>query len=181
MITLVNSEQILETPRLILEPLMPSHASLIYEQLLDDKLYKFIPNNPPESLSYLEERFTFLSSRLSPNQEEAWLNWVVKLKEGGKYVGRLESSVNKNRTASIAYIIFSDFWKKGYAKEGCKRILESLITDYEVKSITSEIDTRNIASIKLIESLGFQYVSMKNNADFFKGSASDEYLYELRV
>ncbi|MDQ6662342.1 MAG: GNAT family N-acetyltransferase, partial [Chloroflexota bacterium] len=62
-------------------------------------------------------------------------------------------------TTYLAYIVFPAFWRRGYAWEGCGRILDLLFEDYQVHMVSAEIDTRNTASIHLIESLGFQWVA----------------------
>lgn len=178
MIRLIASETKLETSRLSLEPLVASHAAAIYEQMLDERLYQFIPQSPPTSLQALGSRYCTLFSRLSPDGQEAWLNWVVRLREPGKYIGTLEATIYPNCTAAIAYMIFPLFWQQGYAKEGCKRLLNHLFKDYNVSVVSAEIDTRNIASIKLVEALRFKRVSTQTNADFFKGAVSHEYRYE---
>jgi len=49
---------------------------------------------------------------------------------------------------------------------------------YKVSRVGTEIDTRNTASTRLVEALGFALVALTPNADFFKGTASDEYRYE---
>jgi len=171
-------ERILETRRLVLEPLIPAHAEAIYEQLLDKRQYEFIPQDPPTSLQALERRYQALSSRLSPSEQEAWLNWVVRLLFEGTYIGTLEATVYANCTATIAYMIFPPFWRQGYALEGCGRLLNHLFKDYGLSVVSAEIDTRNIASIRLVEALGFKRVSKQTNADFFKGVVSHEYRYE---
>ncbi len=170
--------QILETRRLLLEPLIPAHASVLYEQLLEPRQYEFIPQDPPTSLQALETRYQALSSRLSPSGQEAWLNWVVRLRFEGTYIGTLEATVYANCTATIAYMIFPPFWRQGYALEGCGCLLNHLFKDYGVSVVSAEIDTRNIASISLVEALGFKCVSTQTNADFFKGAVSHEYKYE---
>lgn len=73
MIRLIAPETTLQTSRLLLEPLVTAHAAAIYEQMLDEELYQFIPQLPPKSLQALESRHRFLSSRLSPDGQEAWL------------------------------------------------------------------------------------------------------------
>lgn len=177
MMRLIAPETTLQTSRLLLEPLVTSHAAAIYEQMLDEKLYQFIPQSPPKSLQALERRYRVLSSRLSPDGQEAWLNWVMRLRDGN-YIGTLEATVYANCTAAIAYMIFPLFWQQGYAKEGCGRLLDHLFKDYKVNVVSAEIDTRNIGSISLVEALGFKRVSTHLNADFFKGSVSHEYRYE---
>jgi ribosomal-protein-alanine N-acetyltransferase len=58
-------------------------------------------------------------------------------------------------------------------------LLEHLFQDYRVGIVAAEIDTRNAASIALVENLGFERVGFQKDADHFKGSTSDEYRYEL--
>ena len=176
---LVQPEAILETARLLLEPLHPSHALALYEPLQSHAIYEFLPEDPPISSEALATRYQRLSSRRSPNGEEVWLNWAMRQRREEVYVGILQATVYTDATAYLAYILFPAFWRQGYAGEGCRRILELLFKDYQVHIIEAEIDTRNVASIKLIESLGFQRVATKLNADFFKGSTSHEYRYQL--
>jgi len=170
---------VLETQRLLLEPLVQAHTSVIYKQLLDKRLYQFIPQDPPISLEVVEKRYLALSSRLSPDGEEIWLNWVLRLREPSLYIGMMEATVSSNRTAALAYMIFPLFWRQDYALEGCKQIINHLFKEYRVSVVTADIDTRNIASVHLVEALGMERMSTQNNADFFKGSASHEYHYKL--
>ncbi|HEY7415397.1 MAG TPA: GNAT family N-acetyltransferase [Ktedonobacteraceae bacterium] len=176
---LIQPEAVLETSRLWLEPLHPSHASVLYEFLQSPAIYTFIPEDPPISLEALTTRYQRLSSRRSPDGQEIWLNWAMRQRREGAYVGLLQATVYSDANAYFAYTLFPLFWKQGYAREGCKRVMDLLLKDYQVHLIMAEIDTRNVASIKLIESLGFQRVATKLNADFFKGSTSHEYRYEL--
>ena len=176
---LVQPEAILETARLLLEPLHPSHALALYEPLQSHAIYEFLPEDPPTSSESLATRYQRLSSRRSPDGEQVWLNWAMRQRRENVYVGTLQATVYTDATAYLAYILFPAFWRQGYAREGCRRILELLFKDYQVHIIVAEIDTRNVASIKLIESLGFQRFATKLNADFFKGSTSHEYRYKL--
>jgi [ribosomal protein S5]-alanine N-acetyltransferase len=47
--------------------------------------------------------------------------------------------------------------------------------------VVAKMDTRNFASIALVEALGFERVGTTIEADHFKGSVSDEHRYELSV
>ena len=179
-------ETTLETERLFLEPLMPEHAPLLAKDLADERLYRFIPTDAPESAEALETRYRKLSSRRSPDGSEVWLNFAMRLREEGtlpkaSYVGMLEATVFPNRSAYIAYTVFVPFWRQGYAREGCARMLRHLLEDYKVLVVVAEMDTRNAASVSLAEALGFERVGTTLGADHFKGSVSDEHRYELRV
>ncbi len=107
MVKLIAPERILETSRLLLEPLIPDHASAIYEQLLDQRLYQFIPQSPPTSLQTVKTRYLALSSRLSPDGQEGWLNWVIRFRESGVYVGTLQATVHANCTAAMFFYIIT--------------------------------------------------------------------------
>jgi [ribosomal protein S5]-alanine N-acetyltransferase len=179
-IGLVAPERVLKTRRLLLEPLIGAHAAGLYGQLLDGRLYAFIPRDPPASERELEDRYRRLSARRSPDGGEAWLNWAAREKDAGGYVGILEATVFGDRTAAIAYTVFVPQQRRGFAAEGCKRVLRHLFEDYGVSTVVAEIDTRNAASVALVEALGFRLVSLRKDADHFKGASSDEYRYELR-
>ena len=178
-IRLVAPEAQLETERLVLEPMLPAHAPKLYEQLQDEKLYQFIPQDPPAPLQTLQDRYDFLSGRRSPDGREAWLNWAVRERGSGDYAGTLEATVYVNGTAIIAYMVFVPHQRRGFAAEACARLLEHLFEGYRVGMIAAEIDTRNAASIALVEGLGFERVGFHKDADHFKGSSSDEYRYEI--
>jgi ribosomal-protein-alanine N-acetyltransferase len=179
-IHLVAPEARLETPRLFLEPILPAHAPMLYENLQDEKLYRFIPQDPPAPLQALTDRYDFLSSRRSPDGREAWLNWALRERSSGDYAGTLETTVYDNASAIIAYTVFVPYQRRGYAAEACGCLLEHLFDDYRVGVVAAEIDTRNAASIALVESLGLEQVGFQKDADHFKGSTSDEYRYEIR-
>ena len=178
-IHLVAPEAQLGTERLVLEPILPAHASVLHESSQDERLYQFIPQDPPASLQTLEDRYDFLSARRSPDGREAWLNWALRERSSGAYAGTLEATVYDKGTAIIAYMVFVPHQRRGFAAEACGRLLEHLFEDYRVAKIAAEIDTRNAASIALVEALGFERVGFHKDADHFKGASSDEYRYEI--
>lgn len=179
-IHLVAPESQLETGRLSLEPTLPAHASALYGRMQDERLYRFIPQDPPTTLQSLEDRYDFLSARRSPDGREAWLNWAVRERSSGDYVGTLEATLHGGGTATVAYMVFVPFQRRGIAAEACGRLLEHLFQDYHVGVVAAEIDTRNAASIALVEALGFERVGFEKDADQFKGASSDEYRYEIK-
>jgi RimJ/RimL family protein N-acetyltransferase len=58
-------------------------------------------------------------------------------------------------------------------------VIETLFSDFAVARILAEVDTRNLASMRLLDRLGFERGALKKDADSFKGSSSDEYTYVL--
>lgn len=172
--------QILNSARLRLEPLMVSHTETMFEAFQDPQLYTWIRLGPPPDLEEFRKGIEFLEKRLSKDRSEYWLNWMCFDSASGELIGKVEASMDrKTRHTYLAYFVFRPHWKKGYAKEACATVIEHLFDRWQVSKIIIEMDTRNTASFRLAESLGAKRVGFKSQAKFFKGSWSDEYVYEI--
>jgi [ribosomal protein S5]-alanine N-acetyltransferase len=170
----------LETERLLLEPLCECHAKYLFPLLADPQIYAFIPQDPPKSLAELQTRYKRLETRHSPTGDELWLNWAIYLKTKKQYAGRVEATLGADKTGYLAYELSPKFWGLGYATEACQQVIKILFIEYPITEIIAEVDTRNVASYKLLERLSFERVRLKERADFFKGAYSDEYVYRLK-
>lgn len=174
-----DSNTVLETERLLLEPLQRKHAIALYPILQDERIYRYIPQEPPTSLEALQQRYQKLETRSSPDGTETWLNWAVYIKERQTYAGYVEVTVLPNCSAQIAYLFSPLFWHQRSAYEACQYLVVNLWQNYDITEIVAEVDTRNTPSIMLLQRLGFVRVDTRKNADFFQGSYSDEYIYRL--
>ena len=170
----------LVTARLVLEPLVVAHARALYPLLCDDRLYTYIPQEPPTSVDSLAERYRRLELRRSPDGQRVWLNWAARRREGSSYAGVFQATIEPDGEAFLAYMIFPAQQRQGYAREGGQRVIEHLVGEYKTPLVVAELDTRNRASIGVVEALGFVRVAEHPAADFFKGSVSDEYRYEYQ-
>jgi RimJ/RimL family protein N-acetyltransferase len=168
-----------QTERLRLEPLKAAHAPEMLWFLTDARIYRFIPHDPPPDLASVVARFEKLEKRGPPTGEDLWLNWVVRAKDDRRCIGRVEATVRPDALAYFAYEIAPELWGRGLAAEACGRIVAALFADYRVTAIVAEVDTRNAASIRLAERLGFARGPLRPNVDFFKGASSDEFTFTL--
>lgn len=168
-----------DTKRLTLEPLTESHAAELFAVYSDPRLYEFIPQDPPTSLASLQERYRFLSARQSPRGDEGWFNWAIRRTVDGICIGCVQITLRNDDRAQIAYEIGVPYWRSGYATEACSRVIAVLFKS-GVLEVIAEVDTRNTASILLLERLGFMRGVLRKDADFFKGHQSDEWTYTLR-
>ncbi len=148
--------------------------------LADPKMYTFIPGDPPTDQVALTTRYERLESRFSPDGLEHWLNWVVFDQDTA--IGRVEASVViKEARADVAYVFNPNFWGRGFALEAMRTMIDHLQNQLAVTAFTANVDTRNAASIRLLERLGFQQIELVRNADQFKGSVSDELVFERKL
>ncbi len=176
----LDSQPALQSERLVLEPLLPQHAARTFALWQDQRLYTFIPIEPPTELLGLEERYRKLSTRRSPDGTEEWLNWFAREKRSGEYVAQIQITLRPDSSAYLACFTFVPHWRRGYAHEACQAVIRCLI-ERGVEAFVAEIDTRNVASIRLIERLGFRRVAHVPKAALIRGADSDEYHYSLTV
>jgi ribosomal-protein-alanine N-acetyltransferase len=176
---LIHPERVIEAGELRLEPILPSHAAKLFGELKAPELYTFIPQDPPQSVQALERRYARWAQRRSADGNELWLNYAVYRPSDGVYVGTVQATLESSGKTLIAYEVFPRFWRRHVASHACAALLDHLFDDYGVPVVSALTDTRNVASRKLLESLGFTRTGTIENADEFKGSVSDEYAYEL--
>lgn len=169
----------MSTGRLLLDLLRPRHASVLFRPLQEASLYTFIPQQPPGSVDALRAKYTTLARMTSKEDDEVWLNWIALKKGDSKPVGVFEASVFLDGRADIAYFVFRPFRRRGYARECCGSIIECLAERFRVDEFVARIDSKNQASIALVESMGFIRNKLVCEAQRFKGRVSDEYEYRL--
>jgi [ribosomal protein S5]-alanine N-acetyltransferase len=175
----ISSKELNRTKRLEFEFINEKHAENIFEQINDPRIYQFIPPNKYNTLELLKERYKALSKGGPDDKSCVWLNWILKDISSSQFIGWIQSTVYDNNSALLAYVIFPKYWHMGFAKESCTAVIDHISYSYGVKKIIAEIDTRNIPSISLVKSIGFRLIDTKKNADYFNGSSSDEYVFEL--
>src|SRR4029450_9642198 len=98
--------------------------------------------------------------------------WIVRSRTDHQCLGRMEVTIRPDQSAYFAYEIGAAVQRQGFGTEACRRVIQALFDDYHVAKIVAEVDTRNVASIALLERLGFQRGSLRQNADHFKGTPS---------
>ena len=171
---------VLETSRLQLEPLSLAHAEALFHGLSNPSLYDFVPQDPPASPDELRNRFARVLK--GPADGRAmWRNWAVKIRQNDSYAGFIETTIRRDKSVYLAYFIFAAVWRQGIGHEGVQAVLGHLRAAYDAMEVIAEMDTRNLASIGLVESLGFMRIGETENADFFKGQVSNEYCYRLAL
>jgi [ribosomal protein S5]-alanine N-acetyltransferase len=169
------------TPRLEFIPLEPAHADVLFAGLRDPALYEFIDDGPPKSVEEVRRRYQRLSTRLSPDQTEKWLNWAILSRQQCKYLGFLQATVRSGKTAEIAYLLFREFWGQGFASESVAAVIPHQHHNYGVTNIVANVDPRNCRSIALLLALGFVLTESRCGSARLHGTAADESRYERQI
>jgi [ribosomal protein S5]-alanine N-acetyltransferase len=147
----------IETASLTLEPQMAAHAEEMFAVLSDPAIYAY-ENEPPASVEWLRARFVKLESRRSPDAQEQWLNWVIRLPHS-KLVGYVQATVRSNGGAAIAYVLSSAYWGRGLAAQAVHAMIGELAERYQVRDLSAVFKYENRRSMRLLERLGFSLAS----------------------
>ncbi|MBC7538804.1 MAG: GNAT family N-acetyltransferase [Bacteriovorax sp.] len=171
---------LIQTERLILEPLRLDHAEFFYELYQDTKIYKYIDSGVPQSLEWLREQFAILETRrLDKIKADLW-DWAVYSPEENSYIGRAEYTLYDDGRCNVAYVFFSSFWRKGYAYEAMRASLDYIQKERLGVKYIIECDTFNQASMAMARKLDFTYVKTIKNACILHGRESDEHCFEFK-
>lgn len=168
----------LNTERLELESVSEDHSNELFELLSDEKLHTYLPSTPP-TLEQQKTRCLMWSKRQSPDKSELWLNWVAREKSSKKIIAHIQAGLKDNGIASVAYVVASNYQRKGFAYEAMRALFFYLRDDLGASEVKIWSDTRNLASHALAKKLGMKQTEFIRNADFFKNQTSDEYVFSL--
>jgi ribosomal-protein-alanine N-acetyltransferase len=166
----------LRTPRLDLEPLERGHARAYFEGMRDPAIYAYYGGEPPASIEAAAERLTGWETRHSPDGQTLWLNWLARIREGA-YVGWFQATVS-GASAFIGYDVFVPHQRRGFGREGTSAMLAHLNDALRVERVDATVDTENIGSIKLLESLGFSKIDERASDDL---PGRRDFLYRLQM
>lgn len=83
------------------------------------------------------------------------------------------------RRAEIAYALGRDYWGQGYMEEALTTLISYAFGDLGLIRLEADIDSRNQASIKLLEKLHFQREGLLRQRWIVAGEISDSALYGL--
>jgi RimJ/RimL family protein N-acetyltransferase len=142
---------VLESARLRLEPLRVTHADELVRVLADPALYGFTGGAPP-TLAELRARFERQASGGPPDGSARWLNWVVRLRDGGAAIGTVQATVRGDE-AEVAWVIGTASQGRGYAREAAALMVEQLRRD-GAAVLVAHVHPEHAASMAIARALG---------------------------
>ncbi len=164
----------LASARLALEPLTAAHAEALFGPLQHAAIYAWISSQPPSSLAALRDRWASVEGRLSPEWDEAWLNWAVRRAGDGAFVGRVDVSVSAGDVATnVGYVLFPAHWGAGYATEAVRAVVAHL-EGCGVRELRATVTVGNEASCRVLERCGFRRTGILRENDTVRGVKVDD-------
>ena len=84
-----------------------------------------------------------------------------------------------HRSASLGYCLDEAAWGRGYATEAARALLQWAFDTLDVNRVQAETDTRNVASARVLEKLGFVREGTLREDCVVNGDVSDSWVYGL--
>jgi RimJ/RimL family protein N-acetyltransferase len=83
------------------------------------------------------------------------------------------------RSASLGYCYGEAAWGHGYATEAAHAVLQWAYGTLDLNRVQAETDTRNVASARVLDKLGFQREGTLREDCIVNGDVSDSWVYGL--
>lgn len=166
----------LQTAICTLEPLLTAHADEMFDVLSDPAIYEF-ENESPESKERLADHYRQLEGRASPDGQEYWLNWIIRLLSG-ELAGYVQATVLKSGISYIAYELNSKFWRQGIGGNAVSAMMTELSSTYAVHNCVAVLKTANFRSMALLSSLGFHMLE-RSEAEQFEPESDESVMMHI--
>jgi len=168
----------LRTDRLRLRPFSNSDANALFALHSNAFVLRYW-DAPPWSEPLRAEQFIESSRQLAESgtgarlavesvADEVFIGWCSLTRWNPDY-----------RSASMGYCFDDAAWGHGYATEAARALLGWAFDTLEINRVQAETDTRNAASARVLEKLGFVREGTLREDCVVNGEVSDSWVYGL--
>jgi [ribosomal protein S5]-alanine N-acetyltransferase len=174
-----NWPPVLETPRLRLRLLSETDTESVFRVLSNPTTMKYYGTAAHKNIEYTQKQYIDLMLTRFKYRDAA--SFVITFQENDDYIGHI-NAIQFDRVfkfVEIAYIIDPEHWGKGIATEAVGRVVEFLQKDVKIHKIRASLYSKNIASKRVLEKLGFIQEGYLRDNVIIDGEFVDEYLMAL--
>ncbi len=157
----------LETKRLVLRKLKVSDYADMYEYSKSDKVTKYLLWRSHPDARYTRDYLSFVQTQYRTGN---FFDWAVVEKETNKMIGtcgfaRLDF---ENNLAEIGYVINPAYWRRGYATEAVKRVIDYGFEDLNIHRIEARYIVGNEVSRRVMEKCGMSFEGIHKSSLYVK-------------
>lgn len=168
----------LQTERLRLRPVTDADAGALFALHSDAHVLRYW-DSPPWTERARADRFIAACRQIADDGSGARL--VIEGASDGDFLGwcGLTSYNADFRSASLGYVLTEAAWGHGYATEAARALLAWAFDTLDLNRVQAEADTRNAASARVLEKLGFVHEGTLREDCIVDGDVSDSWVYGL--
>jgi RimJ/RimL family protein N-acetyltransferase len=168
----------LHTTRLRLRPFTDGDADALFALHSDARVLRYW-DAPPWPDRQRAARFLATCRQLAADGSGARL--AIERAVDGEFLGwcGLSRWNAVHRTAALGYCLHERAWGQGHATEAAGAVLQWAFDASDLNRIQAETDTRNAASARVLEKLGFRREGTLREDCVVNGEVSDSWVYGL--
>jgi len=168
----------LRSARLLLRPFTQADTDAIYALQSNPRVLRYW-DAPPWKERARAERFIAVCREME--QEGTGTRLAIERTADGVFIGwcclvRWDPGY---RSAALGYCFDDTAWGHGYATEAAGTLLQWAFDALDLNRVQAETDTRNIASSRVLEKLGFVREGTLREDCIVDGDISDTWVYGL--
>jgi len=147
---------ILQTPRLILRQFTEADAPLILSLNSDPEIVKYIHEPTLKTVEHAQE---ILNNIILPQYQNNLGRWAIHTKNNMDFIGWCGLKYRPELDEiDLGYRLMQKAWGHGYATEAAQASLKHGFNDLNLKLVTARAHIENLASIKVLEKIGMDFI-----------------------
>jgi ribosomal-protein-alanine N-acetyltransferase len=162
----------LETERLLFRTHETDDETDFLAMHTDPEVRRYV-GGEPWSLKKAQDRFR---NQYLGRPIETYGLWATILREEGRYIGCCGLRAVEGNAAYLGYYLARPYWRRGFASEASKAFIDVAFSRLRLPRLLADVQEGNVASEKILQKLGFKYVSREE----IRISGRTILLYELR-
>jgi RimJ/RimL family protein N-acetyltransferase len=168
----------LHTARLRLRPFTSADADALFALHSNARVLRYW-DAPPRTEPARAERFLATCRQMA--EEGTGARLAIDHGSGSAFLGwcGLSRYDADHRSALLGYCLDDGAWGHGYATEAARALLQWGLDTLDLNRVQAEVDTRNGASARVLEKLGFVREGTLREDCVVNGEVSDSWVYGL--
>ena len=168
----------LQSARLRLRPFTEADTDAIYTLMSNATVLRYW-DAPPWRERSQAERFIMRCQQME--QEGSGARLAIERTADDRFIGwcSLMNWDAAYRSAMMGYCLDEPAWGQGFATEAAGALLQWAFHTLDLNRVQSEADTRNVASGRVLEKLGFLREGTLRENCVVNGEVSDSWVYGL--
>lgn len=168
----------LATERFLVRHLEEADAPALFDIFSDPEVTRYW-SSPP--LADREAARELLRQIQDFFQSRTLLQWGIAQRSTGRVIGTctLAWLDAQNRRADLGFAVARQQWGEGVASEAVPAVLRFGFQALNLHRVEADVDPRNLASVRVLERLGFQREGFLRERYLLNGEAQDAWFYGL--
>jgi ribosomal-protein-alanine N-acetyltransferase len=168
----------LHTERLLLRPFTEADRGAIFATQSNPRVLRFWDSAPWKTYAQAE---AFILNCETFSREGTGARLAIERALDGKFIGwcSLFHWMPAYRSAKLGYCFDDTVWGRGFATEASTALLQWAFITLDLNRVQAEVDTRNVASSRVLEKMRFIREGTLREDCIVEGVVSDSWVYGL--